>query len=158
MSPTGPRHHTEHRSATNPYRRKNTSLSRVSISLPSDLLSKFDESMVKTGYTDRSKALQAAMHYLVDEYTWKSEEKADGAGAIVMLYNNHIYNQDKKSVHIQHNYADIISASIHLHLANDNCLETIMVKGSIKRIRDLAKHISENRGIKSLKVNFVSVV
>ena len=158
MSPTGPRHHIDHRSATNPYRRKNTSLSRVSISLPSDLLSKFDESMVKTGYTDRSKALQAAMHYLVDEYTWKSEEKTDGAGAIVMLYNNHIYNQDKKSVHIQHNYADIISASIHLHLANDNCLETIMVKGSIKRIRDLAKHISENRGIKSLKVNFVSVV
>ena len=149
MAPSNPRHHTEHRSTTsNPYRRKIAALSRVSISLPSDLLSKFDESMVKTGYTDRSKALQAAMHYLVDEYTWKSEDKADGAGAIVMLYNNHIYNQDKKSVHIQHKYADIISASIHLHLANDNCLETIMVKGSI----------SENRGIKSLKVNFVSVV
>ena len=159
MAPPNPRHHAEHSSTTtNPYRRKNTSLSRVSISLPTDLLSKFDESMVKTGYTDRSKALQSAMHYLVDEYTWKSDDKADGAGAIVMLYNNHIYNQDKKSVHVQHKYADIISASIHLHLANDNCLETIMVKGSIKRIRDLAKHISENRGIKSLKVNFVSVV
>ena len=37
------------------------------------------------------------MHYLVDEYTWKSEDKADGAGAIVMLYNKSIYNQDKKS-------------------------------------------------------------
>ena len=158
MAPNNPRHHAERHPITNPYRRKNASLSRVSISLPSDLLSRFDESMVKTGYTDRSKALQAAMHYLVDEYTWNSEDKSDGAGAIVMLYNNHIYNQDKKSVHIQHKYADIISASIHLHLANDNCLETIMVKGSIKRIRELAKHISENRGIKSLKVNFVSVV
>ena len=56
--------------------------------------------MVRTGYTDRSKALQAAMHHLVDEYTWKSEEKADGAGAIVMLYNNHIYNQDKYTSNI----------------------------------------------------------
>jgi CopG family nickel-responsive transcriptional regulator len=158
LPPTRLHHHTERRSATNPYRRKSAGLSRVSISLPSDLLSKFDDSMIKTGYTDRSKALQAAMHYLVDEYTWKSEDMADGAGAIVMLYNNHIYNQDKKSVHVQHKFADIISASIHLHLANDNCLETIMVKGSIKRIRDLAKHISENRGIKSLKVNFVSTV
>lgn len=159
MPPTSLHRHTEyHRPPTNPYRRKNTSLSRVSISLPSDLLAKFDESMVKTGYTDRSKALQAAMHSLVDEYTWKSDEKTEGAGAIVMLYDNHIYNQDKKSVYTQHKYADIISASIHLHLANDNCLETIMVKGSIRRIRDLAKHISENRGIKSLKVNFVSTV
>lgn len=158
MAPTTIHHHTVRHAPTNPYRRKNSSLSRVSISLPSDLLAKFDESMAKTGYSDRSKALQAAMHNLVDEYTWKSGERADGAGAIVMLYNNHIYNQDKKSVHVQHKYSDIISASIHLHLTDDNCLETIMVKGSIKRIRDLAKHISENRGIKSLKVNFVSVV
>ena len=93
MSPTGPRHHTEHCSATNPYRRKNTSLSRVSISLPSDLLSKFDESMVKTGYTDRSKALQAAMHYLVDEYTWKSEEKADGAVSFLTDWNQIFFNE-----------------------------------------------------------------
>jgi CopG family nickel-responsive transcriptional regulator len=158
LAPTSPRRHTEHSSHANPYRKKSAGLSRVSISLPSDLLLKFDDSMIKAGYTDRSKALQAAMHYLVDEYNWKNEDKADGAGAIVMLYNNHMYNQDKKSVHVQHEFADIISASIHLHLANDNCLETIMVKGSIRRIRDLAKHISENRGIKSLKVNFVSIL
>jgi CopG family transcriptional regulator, nickel-responsive regulator len=33
-----------------------------------------------------------------------------------------------------------------------------LVKGDIKKIRDLAKNLSENRGIKSLKVNFMSVV
>ena len=36
------------------------------MSLPSDLLTKFDESMVKAGYTDRSKALQTAIHSLLD--------------------------------------------------------------------------------------------
>jgi metal-responsive CopG/Arc/MetJ family transcriptional regulator len=33
-----------------------------------------------------------------------------------------------------------------------------MVRGDIQKIRDLAKHLSENRGIKSLKVNFMSIV
>ena len=128
------------------------------MSLPSDLLTKFDESMVKAGYTDRSKALQTAIHTLIDDYSWKTNDRANGAGALVMLYNNHVFNQDKKSIAIQHNYADVISASMHLHLDNDNCLETIMVRGDIQKIRDLAKHLSENRGIKSLKVNFMSIV
>jgi CopG family nickel-responsive transcriptional regulator len=42
-------------------------------------------------------------------------------------------------------------------LEGDNCLETIMVKGQIKKIKELTKYLSENRGIKSLKVHFVSL-
>lgn len=144
--------------STNPYFKKKSPLTRISMSLPSDLLTKFDESMVKAGYTDRSKALQTAIHSLIDDYSWKTHDKAEGAGALVMLYDNHVFNQDKKSTKIQHKFADIISASMHLHLDNDNCLETIMVRGDIQKIRDLAKHLSENRGIKSLKVNFMSLV
>jgi CopG family transcriptional regulator, nickel-responsive regulator len=128
------------------------------MSLPSDLLTKFDESMVKAGYTDRSKALQTAIHSLIDDYSWKTNDKSKGAGALVMLYDNQVFNQDKKSTKIQHKYADVISASMHLHLDNDNCLETIMVRGDIQKIRELAKHLSENRGIKSLKVNFITLV
>jgi CopG family transcriptional regulator, nickel-responsive regulator len=33
-----------------------------------------------------------------------------------------------------------------------------MVRGDIQKIRELAKHLSENRGIKSLKVNFITLV
>jgi CopG family nickel-responsive transcriptional regulator len=142
----------------NPYIKKKTPLTRISISLPSDLLTKFDNSMVRAGYADRSKALQTAIHSLIDDYSWKSGENTEGAGALIMMYNNHVYNQDKKSTRIQHKYSDVISASTHVHLKDDNCLETILVKGDINKIRDLAKHLSENRGIKSLKVNFMSVV
>jgi CopG family transcriptional regulator, nickel-responsive regulator len=128
------------------------------MSLPSDLLTKFDDSMVKAGFTDRSKALQTAIHSLIDDYSWKTSDRSKGVGALVMLYDNHVFNQDKKSTKIQHRYADVISASMHLHLENDNCLETIMVRGDIQKIRELAKHLSENRGIKSLKVNFITLV
>ncbi len=151
------KHSRRHHRFNNPYRRS-SSLSRISISLSSDLLSEFDKCMVKAGYTDRSKALQTAIHSLIDDYSWKTTEKGNGAGTIAMLYNNRVYSQDKKSLHTQHKYSDVISASIHIHLENDNCLETILVKGEIKKIRDLAKHLSENRGIKSLKVNFMSLV
>jgi len=68
------------------------------------------------------------------------------------------YNQDRESIHAQHEYADIISASTHVHLDHHNCLETIMVKGQVKKIRELVKVLSQNRGIKSLKLHFVTLV
>ena len=127
------------------------------MSLPSDLLSQFDKSMSKAGFPDRSKAIQTALHSFIDENEWKIEDENLGAGSITMLYNNHIFNQDTKSTQTQHKYNDIISAATHVHLDDDNCLETIMVKGKIKIIKNLVKDLSENRGIKSLKVNFVSL-
>jgi CopG family nickel-responsive transcriptional regulator len=129
------------------------------MSLPPELLSEFDKSMKKAGFSDRSKAIQTALHAFIDQTDWaKGEDSRNGAGAIMMLYNNHAYSHDDVGTHIQHRYSDIISATTHMHLDHDNCLETIMVRGEIKKIKQLAKNLSENRGIKSLKVHFVSVV
>jgi len=128
------------------------------MSLPPKLLREFNGAMKKAGYSDRSKAIQTAIHSFIDEYDWNTGDGKSGAGAIIMLYDNHTYDQDSLSTQTQHDYNDIISAATHVHLDHHNCLETIMVKGEIRRIKELAKHISENRGIKSLKVHFVTIV
>ena len=131
---------------------------RISISLSPKLLAEFDKSMIKAGFTDRSKAIQTALHSFVDEHNWMNDLPKSGAGAIIMLYDNHIYNQDTKSTRTQHKYNDIISAATHLHLNDNNCLESIMVKGDVRRMKELANELSKNRGIKSLKFHFVNVM
>jgi CopG family nickel-responsive transcriptional regulator len=131
---------------------------RISMSLSPKLLAEFDKSMVKAGFTDRSKAIQTALHSFVDEHSWMDDLPKSGAGAIIILYDNHLYNQDTKSTRIQHKYNDIISASTHLHLNDDNCLESIMVKGDVRKMKELANELSKNRGIKSLKFHFVNVM
>jgi CopG family nickel-responsive transcriptional regulator len=137
-------------------------VNRISMSLPPKLLVEFEKSMGKAGFTDRSKAIQAALHSFVDDYYWKGNDDGDmskkGAGVIILLYDNRIYNQDKKSVHVQHLYNDIISAATHVHLEQDICLESIMVRGQRNKIKELARELSQNRGIKSVKVHFMSLV
>jgi CopG family nickel-responsive transcriptional regulator len=133
------------------------------MSLPPRLLAEFEKFMQNAGYTDRSKAIQVALHSFVDGYYWKGNkdneiDTADGAGVIILLYDNHLYRQDKNSVHVQHSFSDIISAATHVHLKHDVCLESIMVKGQRKRIKELARKLSQNRGIKSVKVHFMSLV
>ncbi|HJT46929.1 MAG TPA: CopG family ribbon-helix-helix protein [Nitrososphaeraceae archaeon] len=137
--------------------KKKSYLKRISMSLPSELLSEFDKSTAKAGFPDRSKAIQTALHLFIDENEWETEDEHLGAGSITMLYNNHIFNQDTKSTQTQHMYNEIISAATHIHLDSDNCLETIMVKGKIKAMKNLVNDLTENRGIKSLKVIFVSI-
>lgn len=136
--------------------KKREPVTRISISLPTKLLVEFDKSMLKSGYTDRSKALQTAIHSFVNDYDWNTGDKRYGAGAIIIVYDNHVYNQDEKSIQVQHEYQDIIGATTHVHLQGDHCLETIMVRGEIKKIKELTKYLSENRGIKSLKLHFVT--
>jgi CopG family transcriptional regulator, nickel-responsive regulator len=117
------------------------------MSLPPRLLVEFEKSMEKAGFTDRSKAIQAALHSFVDEYHWKSSSNGNndisgtGAGVIILLYDNHIYSQDRKSVQVQHIYSDVISSATHVHLKDDNCLESIMVRGERKKDKRTNKEI-----------------
>lgn len=142
---------------------KKQKVNKISMSLSPMLLVEFEKSMVNAGYTDRSKAIQAALHSFVDDYYWKGNDddgdmSKKGAGVIILLYDNRIYNQDQKSVHVQHLYNDIISAATHVHLEQDICLESIMVRGQRNKIKELARELSQNRGIKSVKVHFMSLV
>ncbi|MGI0022790.1 MAG: CopG family ribbon-helix-helix protein [Nitrososphaeraceae archaeon] len=142
---------------------KKQKVNKISMSLPPMLLVEFEKSMQNAGYTDRSKSIQAALHSFVDDYYWKGNDdngdsSTNGAGVIILLYDNRIYSHDKKSVHVQHSYSDIISAATHVHLEHDICLESILVRGQRKKIKELAMKLSQNRGIKSVKVHFMSIV
>ncbi len=48
--------------------------------------------MLKSGYVDRSKSLQTTMHSFINNYEWGDGENNEFgvAGAIIMLYDNHV--------------------------------------------------------------------
>src|SRR6266487_6944864 len=67
---------------------QNSHVKRISISLPPQLLSEFNTSMRKAGFSDRSKAIQTALHSFIDQYEWQKSDMQYGAGTINMLYGN----------------------------------------------------------------------
>jgi CopG family transcriptional regulator, nickel-responsive regulator len=129
------------------------------MSLPSNLLNQFDKSMKNVGFADRSKAIQASLYEFIYNNEWKQAKNNNGygAGALVILYDNHLFGNDTGSIQNQHEYTDIIVSTTHLHLDHHNCLETIILKGKISRIKNFSKFISESRGIKSLKMHYVGM-
>lgn len=129
------------------------------MSLPSNLLDQFDKSMKNVGFADRSKAIQASLYEFIYNNEWKQDKNDNGygAGALVILYDNHLFGNDTGSIQNQHEFTDIIVSTTHLHLDHHNCLETIILKGKTSRIKNFSRFISESRGIKSLKMHYVGM-
>jgi len=124
---------------------------RFGVSVPPDLLTKFDRTIERMGY-DRSKAIQLAMRNLLTEYMWKYEEEGAAAGTMTIIYDHDVKGLEESLTDIQHLHRSIITSAMHVHLDEQSCLLVIAVKGEVKVIQNLAKELMSKRGIKQLKL------
>ncbi len=130
---------------------------RVGVTFPPELLKDFDEVIAKSGYENRSKAVQDAVRLFVSERKWLQEEKGVQAGVLVMLYDHDVKALETALTDTQHHYANIICSTMHIHLGERDCLEAIAVKGDAEEIRKLSDELSAKKGVKILKAMLISI-
>lgn len=126
------------------------SVVRFSVSLESELLRELDQYVKDNNFSNRSQGLRHLIEKNIVEKKWQCNNIV--AGAIVMIYDHHKKYVLAKSNEIQHDYFDIILASQHFHLSNDNCLEIIAVKGKARILTELADKLISIKGIKHGKL------
>jgi CopG family nickel-responsive transcriptional regulator len=78
-------------------------VSRISVSVPLDLLNEFDETIARMGY-DRSKVIQLAMRNFLTEYMWKYEEEEVASGTITIIYDHEIKGLEESLTDTQHHH------------------------------------------------------
>jgi len=126
------------------------------MSIPQNLLRSFDDHVNRLGYKNRSKAIQDAMQSLITDSKWMCKKMGKGIGAIVMVYDHRVKGVEEDLTEIQHQFKDLVSSSMHVHLDPDNCLIIIAVKGNAKNVRDLAQKLKTMKGVKQLKLAIVT--
>jgi len=130
---------------------------RFGVSVPRELLEEFDKTLKSMGFRDRSKAIQVAMRNLLSEYRWMKDIKGVCTGAIILLFDHTVKGLEDTLTHVQHDFTDIITSTMHIHLDERNCLEIIAVKGESESIKDLAHKLTTIRGVKQLRIAVVAV-
>ncbi|MEM3663668.1 MAG: nickel-responsive transcriptional regulator NikR [Candidatus Jordarchaeales archaeon] len=125
-------------------------VSRISISLPSELLEEFD-GFISFLNMDRSKAVQVAMRNFLTEYKAFSSS-GDSAGVISIIYDHDVKGLEESITDIQHEYNDMVIATVHAHLTRSDCMEVVIVKGKAERIKEFSEKLMSNRGVKQLKL------
>jgi len=121
-------------------------LSRIGIALDSDLLKRFDRSIEKSGYTNRSEAFRDLIRdRLVRERT--SDPGAVVVGTITLIYDHHAHGIGEKLTEAQHENHDLVVSTMHAHLDHDSCLEVLMVHGTAARVTEFADRLIGLKGV-----------
>ena len=92
-------------------------------------------------------ALRDLIRIALVEEEWENADE-EVAGAIVLVYNHRKRELVDKLLDIQHDYNKYIISSQHIHLDHDNCLEIIVVKGSMKFIQEILSKLKSAKGVK----------
>jgi len=129
---------------------------RFSVSLPPSLVKDFDEAWKGMGYDNRSKAAHDAFRSFISEYKWTREEAGEVAGAIILLYYLDKPGLLNQIVEAQHRFENVVSSTMHIHLARNKCLELIAVKGKANEIRSLSRELMTKKGVKELKFTAIA--
>ncbi|NQS90437.1 nickel-responsive transcriptional regulator NikR [Patescibacteria group bacterium] len=119
---------------------------RFGISLPKDLLDKFDKITKERNYTNRSEAFRNLIRQELVKKEWQQGKEI--AGAITLIYDHHRRELVNKLMDVQHDYQKLVISTQHIHLDHNNCLEIIAVKGTPKEAQRLADTLKSVRGVK----------
>lgn len=130
-------------------------LSRIGVSLPENLLEKFDVIMNNRGYSSRSEGIRDAIRGYIRYYDWMSGIEGERVGTITLAYNHKQRGIEGLLNDIQHEYRDIIKSTIHVHLENDNCMEVIIFQGDGKRIKEIFENLMKHKGLNHVKLNTI---
>jgi len=125
---------------------------RVSLSIQSDLIKEFDSVAESLGHPTRSKAVSEAMREFVSLKRWDMEKKGVVPGVILVTYDHHARGVNEALTELQHDYHEVVGATMHIHLTKHTCLEVISFEGEAERVRSLATMLQSQKGVLSLKV------
>ena len=130
---------------------------RVGISLPENLLNKFDEIILQRGYSSRSEGVRDAIRSYIVNFEWMSDVHGERVGVITIVYNHSQRGLEDNLTEIQHDCGGIIQSSMHIHLDHDNCLEVVVLRGEGQEVKKAAERMMALKGVKHVKLTTTSL-
>jgi CopG family nickel-responsive transcriptional regulator len=129
----------------------------ISITLPAELLSKFDEFMKARGYYSRSEAFRDAIRNLITESELAKLETGNVAATIMTTCDYARKDVDLKITEIRHEFDDVVIENVHRHIDHKYCLEIFIAEGNNDRILNLINRLRGMHGIQQVRAMFMSL-
>ncbi len=129
---------------------------RFGVSVPSDLMEKFDRKIEEKMYTNRSEAIRDLIRGFLVEEKWKESDE-EVYGSLTLIYDHERKGIADKLTELQHQDHTHIVSTMHIHLDKHNCMETMAIKGKPQDIRKIADKLKSTKGVKHGKLMMTSV-
>lgn len=126
-------------------------LVRFGVSLDEGLLEQFDPFIERLGYKSRSEAIRDLIRERLVADEWKSET-GPAMGVLSLVYSHDVRELSKKLTDIQHHHLGVILSTTHIHMDEHNCLEVVILRGTARKIQEVAGRLLSAKGVKHGKL------
>ncbi|HID28066.1 MAG: nickel-responsive transcriptional regulator NikR [Methanosarcinales archaeon] len=134
----------------------NQDMMRIGVSLPNNLLEKFDEIIARRGYSSRSEGIRDAIRTYILNYEWMSDIKGERFGVIQIIYNPLQKGLANLIAEIQHEFIDLVQSSFQVPLDSNNIIEVIFAHGEGNRVKSIAERLMSLKGVTHVKFTTIS--
>jgi CopG family nickel-responsive transcriptional regulator len=132
-------------------------VSRISVSLPPELLTELDGMVESRGYDSRSQAIGEMVNYQLAEHKRSLGDEVM-AGTLTLLYNRATRSVQERLADIQYQHIAEVISSLHVHLSEDQMLEVILVQGPAARLQAIADEMLAQRGVITGRLQLLAAV
>jgi CopG family nickel-responsive transcriptional regulator len=132
-------------------------VSRISISLPEELLSELDSMVGDRGFASRSQAINDMLHKSLLEHRRQLGDDVM-VGIITLYYKNTVPGLQKQLADLQARHIDEVISSLHIHLAHSQTMEVILVQGPARKLQDIANEMTTRRGVISGTMQLIAAL
>ncbi|MGO8806522.1 MAG: CopG family ribbon-helix-helix protein [Candidatus Bathyarchaeia archaeon] len=127
----------------------------ISITLPSDLLNKFDEFTLSRGYYSRSEAFRDAIRNLISEAELAKLTTENIAATIMTTCDYARKDVDLKISELRHEFDDVVIENVHRHIDGKYCVEIFIAQGNNDRLLNLINRLRGMHGIQQVRAMFM---
>jgi CopG family nickel-responsive transcriptional regulator len=121
-------------------------VTRISVSMPEELLAELDRMVLGRGFESRSKAIGDMINQQLLEHKRQLGNDVM-VGTITLLYDRSVRGLQKRLSDLQCAHIDEVISSLHVHLLNEQMLEVILVQGPAQKLQRIADSLIALRGI-----------
>lgn len=134
-----------------------STVSRISVSLPPELLAELDSMVESRGYDSRSQAIGEMVNYQLAEHK-RSLGNEVMAGTLTLLYNRATRSLQERLANIQYHHVAEVISSLHVHLTEDQMLEVVLVQGPAAKLQAITDEMLAQRGVITGRLQLLAAV
>ena len=123
-------------------------MQRITISLDDELLALVDGLCRRHGYTSRSEAVRDILRDAAAHAEETAKDATACYGVLSYVYDHETRDLARRLTESQHHDHGLSVSTLHVHIADRDCLEVAVLKGPLGDIRRLADGVITQRGVR----------
>lgn len=142
---------------TKPASKTSQPVSRISVSMPQDLLQELDRMVEQRGFESRSQALSDMINQQLAEHKRQLGDEVM-AGTLTLFYDRTVSGVQKRLSDLQYKHIDEVVSSLHVHLTENKVMDVLLVQGPARQLQQIADEIIALRGIITGRLQLMGAV